>query len=237
MTRATLLSILAALGACAPDVPATPSFQQDVLPILAANCVRCHGAPAIGGAPEYLRFDTFDDVVLRARTLPSTDPACAANNPSPDPGCFDEVVIGAASNALNIAARVANDDRPMPPRFPLDAWQLELLDAWATQGGGRGEPRPDNHAPTAAIVTLVQAANTTHLELDVDDVDRDVVGGALYAELATGEVALGLLASGRSELAWDTTGVAPGSYPLRARLDDGARLHVVELGFVTVGGP
>ena len=32
------------LGACNPDVPATPTYDRDVQPILTAHCVRCHGA-------------------------------------------------------------------------------------------------------------------------------------------------------------------------------------------------
>jgi hypothetical protein len=39
----TLLLALAAL-ACSPEVPANPTYTNDVGPILMAHCVRCHGA-------------------------------------------------------------------------------------------------------------------------------------------------------------------------------------------------
>lgn len=236
MTRTTPMLILA-LGACAPDVPDAPSFQQDVLPILAANCVRCHSPPAIGGAPELIRFDLLDDVVVRPRTLPPGDPACAASNPSPDPGCFDVTMLGASTLASAIAQRVADEDRPMPPRFPLDDWQIDLLETWAAQGGGRGDPRPGNQRPTATLDAVTRQGDAAHLEVTVGDPDRDLVGGTLVAQLATGEQVIGLVGSGRTTLVWDTSNVPPGIYPVRARLDDGAGITVIELPTITVGGP
>ena len=50
-------AVLLLLSACAADVPSDPSWHADVKPILTANCVRCHGAPAIGGAPPGFRLD------------------------------------------------------------------------------------------------------------------------------------------------------------------------------------
>jgi len=35
---------LTALSACSPEVPAHPTYTNDVAPILDAHCVRCHGA-------------------------------------------------------------------------------------------------------------------------------------------------------------------------------------------------
>ena len=34
------------LVGCMPEAPVSPSFQQDVLPILAANCVGCGSSAA-----------------------------------------------------------------------------------------------------------------------------------------------------------------------------------------------
>lgn len=54
-------------AACAPAVPDEPSFQQHVAPILAANCIRCHGTPAIGGAPSTFRLDLYADAAFSAQ--------------------------------------------------------------------------------------------------------------------------------------------------------------------------
>lgn len=181
------LVIALSLGACAPDVPSTPSFQQDVQPILAASCIRCHGVPAIGGAPESLRLDTYADLAG----------------------------IGAASFRGSIVARVSDEARPMPPRFPLGDWEIEVLQRWVDTGGGRGEPRPDNQAPTATIV----ARDAGSITIDVGDADGDVVGGALLVDGAV----VGPLASGRTTLA------VPAGDVLRVQLDDGAAVIEQEL--------
>jgi hypothetical protein len=226
---------LIGIVACAPDVPATPSFQQDVMPVLAANCLRCHGAPTIGGAPEGFRLDSFSDVIVRERLFPAGDPAC--DPPSPDPGCFPIVIAGAATMADTAAVRVGDDDRPMPPRFQLDDHQIELLENWAATGAGRGEPRPSNGSPTAALETSERDGPVVRLRVRVDDPDRDAVGGSLHARIAAAETFVGLVHSGVASVTWDATGIAAGSYPLFARLDDGATSVVVDLGTITVGGP
>jgi hypothetical protein len=43
--------------------------------------------------------------------------------------------------------------------------------------------------------------------------------------------------SGRVELAWNTAFVVDGSYPLAARVDDGALPISLDLGQIPVGGP
>ena len=55
-----LLVVTLAAAACATDpVPAQPSWQLDVMPVLAANCVRCHGYPTSGFATPGFRLDSF----------------------------------------------------------------------------------------------------------------------------------------------------------------------------------
>ncbi len=108
-----------ALAGCEPSAIASPSFQTDIMPILAANCVRCHGVEPLGGAPPEFRLDSFDNTVLRrGRSRFFVD---------------DQVVFGAAAYATAIAARIENEEFPMPPRFLLEPWQIDTLVAWAAQ--------------------------------------------------------------------------------------------------------
>jgi hypothetical protein len=44
MKNALMVLALLWLPACAPEVPAAPTYATDVHPILMAHCVRCHGA-------------------------------------------------------------------------------------------------------------------------------------------------------------------------------------------------
>ncbi len=245
MNRILLPLMLIVVGGCNPDAPASPRFQQDVLPVLAANCVSCHGVPALGGAPELIvpqtkarfpshRFDVYGDVTVREALLPATVPLCVVANR--DERCSPIVVAGASSLADDAARRAADDDAPMPPRFRLDDHQIELLENWADQGAERGEPRAGNARPSAVIDTTERTGDIIRLSVDVDDADRDPVGGSLHVQIGGTETFVGLLQSGITSVTWDATGLAGGPYPLSARLDDGAAEVVINLGMVTVGG-
>ncbi len=238
MNQALLALWLSALVACVPDAPATPSFQQDVMPILAANCLRCHSTPAIGGAPEEFRLDVLDDVTVREPVYMPSDLECnPPQGQAKNAGCFPVVVSGAASYAGSMAARVADDDDGflMPPRFRIDDRHIETLENWAATGALRGEPRPGNAEPHAAV-TIERTGMILHFTVLVDDVDRDAVGGSLHARLAGTEVFVGFVQSGVADVRWDTTGVTAGTYQLSARLDDGGAVVVISLGTATVGG-
>jgi len=55
--RYVLLAVLllgagAAVAGCGPDVPAHPTWDADVKPIIYARCIRCHNGNF--GDPEYL---------------------------------------------------------------------------------------------------------------------------------------------------------------------------------------
>jgi hypothetical protein len=202
MTRA-LFSTFWALAACTPAVPDAPSFQEHVAPILAANCMRCHGYPAIGGAPEDFRLDSFEDLPL------SDEP--------------DDLITGVAAMAPLIAERVASSDAPMPPRFGLDDYQIETITNWA-RTGTRGTPRPNNQPPvvTATVNELV-------VSVRVDDADDSIVAGQLRLVGPTGDAFVGLVRTGSIVLAIDPALVAlPGTYLLVASVDDGAEVHVIE---------
>ena len=218
MTR--LAFLIATIAACAPDAPATPSFQQHVLPILAANCVRCHGYPVLGGGPPLLRLDSYGDVAIDD----------------------DTVMTGAAINAALIASRVVDDARPMPPRFPLDDHQLAILDSWAAQvppgePPPRGEPWPGNRAPTIEITGVDRAGAVVAVHVRIADADGDLVAGELRARVGGIDRIVGPVRSGTVTARWDTAMIAPGSHPLTAHLDDGADEHVVSLGTITVETP
>lgn len=226
------LSAIVTLAACAADVPETPSFQLHVLPILAAQCVRCHGYPALGGAPPELRLDVYGDVVVRGGRPrdPKTEGVCGL-----EPADAEGVVCGAASYAVLAADRAGSTDRPMPPRFRIDDHQIETLARWAATAE-RGAPRPGNAVPTIAIEGTSQLGSIVSLRVRIDDADRDLVAGELRATVAGVERFVGPVRSGALQLAWDAAGVAPGSYPLTARLDDGAAQHVVDAGSLVIGG-
>ena len=220
--------ILPVLAACAPSVPDEPSYQQHVAPILAANCVRCHGVPVLGGAPAEFRLDTINGYDRPKRN---------------DVGI--ETVVGAQLYAEIIAQRVASGDNPMPPRFPIDDYQIETLERWSALGAPRGAPNAGNRAPTAAIEAVQRSIEEEGFEvrirelidLVVGDPDADIVGGALQARQGATILPLGLLRSGPNRIAWETTHIAPGTFALEAILDDGGAEVVIPLGNLEVTAP
>jgi hypothetical protein len=135
----TLAGILL-LAACAPGTPDSPTWLADVRPILAGNCIRCHGHPAIGGAPATFRLDLYDD------------------------GFQDgQLVRGARAMAGFVAAR-ASAREDMPPRgTELSGRQKDILSAWAL-APERGE-RPANTPPTAVATELQTTAEDVVLEV------------------------------------------------------------------------
>ena len=215
---APLVAAAAALAVgCAEDVPTAPNFQTDVLPILAANCVRCHGVPTIGGAPGDcidsaggprrcgFRLDSYDDTIID-----EGDPG----NPTDD-----RLVLGLASVALAIPERIDSPTEPMPPRFPLGDRERAILAAWAAGDPPVRSARADNVLPTATAA-LTDGA-TVALAIEVDDGDRDPVIGELRARGPAGDRLIAPIRSGRASVSWPRP-TAPGSYAVVARLDDGA---------------
>lgn len=222
------ITLATLVGACTPDVPANPSFQTDVLPILAANCVRCHGFPP-QNAPREFRLDSFSDVAITDGT-PAGMGVCG-DDPT-DPG-VEIVICGAASAASDIPVRIADDH---PPRFPLDDFQIETLENWA-RTAVRGSPRATNAEPTLVIESTARAGTIMTVRVRVEDADRDLVVGTLRAMVGGRDRLVGAVRSGTLDLAWETIGISPGSYPLVASLDDGADLHVLAIGTITVEAP
>lgn len=215
--RSFALAALSAI-ACTTDPPATPRFQEDVLPILAANCVRCHAVPSIGGAPGASdcaapsggvrwcghRLDSYDDTIVD-----DGDPA----DPDDDIG-----VRGAAFMSLLLP--IAHRDPPL--RFPLDDAERDTIITWAKGDPPDRTPRPDNQLPTIAVTAGVPTASAVTLGYQLDDGDRDLTVGTLRARGPGGDLLVAPIQSGRDELSWSLVGVVAGSYTLVARVDDGA---------------
>jgi hypothetical protein len=221
---------LVVMAACTAEVPDTPSFQQDILPILAANCIRCHGDPPLGGAPSHFRLDAFEDMVVRDDAI---SPTCGDDLADP---VVDGVVCGAGTMARLSATRLRDPFYPMPPRFSLDDPQIETFERWATMGG-RGAPRPGNHAPVASIEELLQIGTVVHMRVHIEDSDRDVVSGMLLTAVDGQPRRIGALRSGTLELRWESSGIAAGTYPLTATLDDGSENYDIQLAPLTIRAP
>ncbi|MBL9020513.1 MAG: hypothetical protein JNL83_40385 [Myxococcales bacterium] len=213
----TTLGTTLGLAACGlDDPPVQPSWQVDVMPVLAANCVRCHTYPTLGFAAPGLRLDSYDPVEVVE---------------------FDAPIDGAAHNATLIAQRIQYSKyRPgltvMPPGREMGDYEIGVLRNWGGLVDGsmmapRGPGRADNRAPELTLTELGRDASYVVFGYEVRDADRDLVVGSLYGpRLDAGNRlvtdVIGDLTSGRGTFAVSLVGIAAGSYELTARLDDGA---------------
>jgi hypothetical protein len=217
VVHAVALGAAAAAAGCAlDDPPDVPSWQVDVMPVVAANCVRCHGDPLAAQVPTDFRLDAYGSTLFPGQTIP---------------------VKGASEYAVNLA-RVTDPDfasnfeERMPPNRTLDERSYRILRNWAgsadalTNIAPRGPGREGNLSPSINMYEVAREAAVVSLEFEVDDADHDLVNGVVLGPVVgpqgvtTRTVAI--VVSGRRTVAWDTTGIPAGTYELTARLDDGA---------------
>ena len=124
------LGLALAAGACAPaDPPEKPSFAKDVLPVMEAHCVRCHGANGMLNGDAQVTNPTY-------RTPPNTGYFDSYDDKA---GCTVQGVMGCAGAktlAASIKIYIHTPSLRMPPKpsDPLSDWDLKLLDNWVDSG-------------------------------------------------------------------------------------------------------
>jgi hypothetical protein len=100
------------LSACGADVPANPTWANDVRPLMVARCIRCHdttqrGDPlSLSGAValDSFNYENFTDIPGPVVTLL-------------------QMQVGLVS--LDTSSRM-----PPPPAAKLQDWQIETLQHW-----------------------------------------------------------------------------------------------------------
>jgi hypothetical protein len=116
-----LLAAAVSLSACGADVPANPTWANDVRPLMVARCIRCHSDP--GGV---------DPLV--------TNPNVVMNSPPPalydfNYENFSDIPTNTQSILSQVGMYVSNKSSPlfMPPApaAPLQDWQIQTLENWA----------------------------------------------------------------------------------------------------------
>jgi hypothetical protein len=179
---ATLAGALGA-GACImKDPPATPTWAEDVQPLLLGNCFHCHGAE-VGfdkdgmairshGTPEGARYDIYDpmeyvdavgdiEAINRLGVVPTRSPAIA--------GILVQLV----------KSKDPHERMPPPPGLPLSDYEIQVLDNWLKAKAPKGT-RPDNSAPRAVLAGKPAARGPDLVvTFDVLDDDGDQVLGRI----------------------------------------------------------
>ena len=233
---------LALLGACL-DTPSDPTWVEDVRPIVMANCVRCHGTPALSVAPDSFRLDAYGTTY----------------------GLWVEgAVDGAAAEAGEMVEEATPNEEgriDMPPRFHLTDRQQDILIAWsdafdpdAERPGPPRTSRSDNHPPEIQISELRIDERGGHAELFLYDEDpEDYLTGMVYVVPVSEKLdrqpkrvfdvparepfAVLLLDEGPSTLDFTTDHplfdrFTSNHYDVFLEIDDGIDAVTVDLGFI-----
>ena len=210
MRSGSLVAVALTIAACA-DVPADPTYLDDVRPILTANCVRCHGPRHACGAtePTSFRLDTWDPV---------------------------DDVRGVAAMSERVTVRAA-DQGTMPPSGALPDREREILRRWRRAGSPVGE-RLDNQTPTMTVLSTIPAAEPASQQLDLEylvgDPDSDaVIWDIGWSRDGVEGWLVRNLDAGHGHATVDTGPLPSGTYQLVARLRDGAAAPVE----VPIGSP
>ncbi|HVZ89557.1 MAG TPA: hypothetical protein VHG72_21525 [Polyangia bacterium] len=125
----------APLLACGPSVPASPSYEADVLPIFRAHCLRCHGDANPDAGP-YNTTQTANLVGLATVNLTSyaQTVSWAQMKTATGQGVLSDVIHGGKATAQPM---------PLPPAAPLDDYELKVMDAWISNPVCSHDANPD----------------------------------------------------------------------------------------------
>ena len=110
LASAFFLTSTAAPQAGAPTAP-HPMFETDVLPILQANCVRCHG-PKLKVA--HLDLSTYDQVLKGSES--------------------GEVVVPGKPNESKLYEKIHKGLMPADKKGALSSAQIEIIRKWIEAG-------------------------------------------------------------------------------------------------------
>lgn len=121
---------------CSPEVPVTPTYTNDVRPILMAHCVRCHGANDM--------LNVNPDLTGRQLTKPATcylqrfedtgDCTTAGSTTCQHGAGYCGTLMGTESLITSRVVLPEGDIRimPPPPADRLNDWEREVLTRWSS---------------------------------------------------------------------------------------------------------
>ena len=202
--------LVAALAGCSPaEAPATPSWDQDVFPILQGSCNHCHGETVGQDGNQKFpssRLDICSKDPFDAAMISVLGPALIGAGP----------YSGTLTDVLTVKPGAKRPLMPPPPASPLSDYERDVLLKWAKIGGlpnacaKKGKNRP----PTAKATQKFEG-DSLAVTLEVTDPDGDTVLGKVRAGSAPDQT---IIASGRRTYFFQ--GLSVGS-PVKVLLHDG----------------
>jgi hypothetical protein len=186
MRRLLLLASMSVL-ACGTEEPAPdqPTWADDVLPILRANCFSCHGPTANYKKYQNKRWDVYERGDPNA-TPPTTYVRLGFGNVTEDipdnKGMLIATVteFGAKDNALLFSAYIENTDEkirmPPPPATRLSPQAIQTIKNWVSKDNPNALALGTHHPNHKAAITWLDKRARL---VAVTDEDGDTVVGKL----------------------------------------------------------
>lgn len=214
-TAATALAValLGGLG-CKPEAPAHPTWV-DVQPIMAGECVHCHGATAdrlgderTGGGYRLDFYDMLEGVCAEATQVLGDKRSLAA------------AYAGDIWEAITAPADRPGDRprMPPPPASYLADWEWQTIQRWVADGAPKGALPPGNRP---ARFRLYQDSSPADRTLDITAVIEDPDGDPIVGVLQFGDFTLKMDRGGAFSGTLDTSSWPAGERPVTAVLCDG----------------
>jgi hypothetical protein len=127
------LSALAGLAACQPSKPGTPTFSDDVQPILVAHCTRCHGAGGMLNADPKTTVQLYTGKPLQGYFTNFADQGdCTqvdGGGIPAAPTCQRGVHFYVTVN-FTVWDGYVPSMMPPAPAAPLNDWEIDVLKRW-----------------------------------------------------------------------------------------------------------
>jgi len=115
---------LTVLSACSPEVPAHPTYSNDVAPILDAHCVRCHGQG--GTLNKYGIPVNGTDHPPKVCYLQRYDDDCSSGSCLSGAKTCVSLIVADVNMPVTSGLRM-----PPPPSDPLNDWEKGVIANWA----------------------------------------------------------------------------------------------------------
>lgn len=118
---ATALSLALSSVACGPIVPVSPTWANDIRPLMVSRCIRCHDEPGRIDPDSKATKNPF----LGIAAIPNLNYQNFADIPS---ASLSLVKLSADAVKGKLPGGIPR--MPPPPAEVLEDWQIDMLQAW-----------------------------------------------------------------------------------------------------------
>ena len=132
-----LAGVALGCGSDMPEVPANPTYTNDVAPILNVHCIRCHGlgdmlhTMIVNGYPNS-PVAPVTCTVTRTKGTASIRTASTCKRGAGYCGTFDTIAMDSLITSMINMSNDSSSRMPPPPADPLSDFEKAVINRWST---------------------------------------------------------------------------------------------------------